>query len=88
MVLTIAGSFRQAQQEDPTLKNAWQQALYPDGRSLLPTEASGGRRSGDGCRSGSEPNVALKKLKRKGARLCSGTNNARHGDESEPAACD
>ncbi|KAJ1085401.1 hypothetical protein NDU88_005533 [Pleurodeles waltl] len=32
-VLTIAGSFRQTQREDPTLKNAWQQALHPDGRS-------------------------------------------------------
>ncbi|KAJ1118595.1 hypothetical protein NDU88_006786 [Pleurodeles waltl] len=33
-VLTTVGSFRQAQREDPTLKNAWQQALRPDGRSL------------------------------------------------------
>ncbi|KAJ1164556.1 hypothetical protein NDU88_004992 [Pleurodeles waltl] len=29
-VLTTVGSFRQAQQEDPTLKNTWQQALHPD----------------------------------------------------------
>ncbi|KAJ1153116.1 hypothetical protein NDU88_005882 [Pleurodeles waltl] len=32
-VLTIAGTFRQAQREDPTLKNTWQQALHPDRRS-------------------------------------------------------
>ncbi|KAJ1198117.1 hypothetical protein NDU88_001961 [Pleurodeles waltl] len=29
------GDFRQAQREDPTLKNACQQALHPDGRSPL-----------------------------------------------------
>ncbi|KAJ1156144.1 hypothetical protein NDU88_008868 [Pleurodeles waltl] len=32
-VVTIAGTFRQAQREDPTLKNAWQQELHPDRRS-------------------------------------------------------
>ncbi|KAJ1219262.1 hypothetical protein NDU88_006831 [Pleurodeles waltl] len=32
-ILTFTGSFRQAQQEDPTLTNAWQQALQPDERS-------------------------------------------------------
>ncbi|KAJ1146406.1 hypothetical protein NDU88_012683 [Pleurodeles waltl] len=31
-VLTTVGSFRQAQPEDPTLKNAWQQALSLDER--------------------------------------------------------
>ncbi|KAJ1217223.1 hypothetical protein NDU88_004818 [Pleurodeles waltl] len=36
-VLTIAGTFRQAQREDHTLKNTWQQALHPDGRSVGPT---------------------------------------------------
>ncbi|KAJ1100627.1 hypothetical protein NDU88_005708 [Pleurodeles waltl] len=32
-VLTIAGTFRQAQREDPTLKNAWQQVFTP-GRAI------------------------------------------------------
>ncbi|KAJ1152497.1 hypothetical protein NDU88_005272 [Pleurodeles waltl] len=30
---TTTGDFRQAQHEDPTLKNAWHQALHPDGQS-------------------------------------------------------
>ncbi|KAJ1118703.1 hypothetical protein NDU88_006891 [Pleurodeles waltl] len=38
-VLTIGGDFRQAQREDPTLKNAWQQVLHPDGRSTVWEEA-------------------------------------------------
>ncbi|KAJ1181686.1 hypothetical protein NDU88_006888 [Pleurodeles waltl] len=29
-IMSIAGRFRQAQREDPTLKNAWQIALAPD----------------------------------------------------------
>ncbi|KAJ1181399.1 hypothetical protein NDU88_006606 [Pleurodeles waltl] len=33
-VFTAVGNFRQAQREDPTLKNAWQQALHPDGQSI------------------------------------------------------
>ncbi|KAJ1198773.1 hypothetical protein NDU88_002612 [Pleurodeles waltl] len=30
-IMTVAGSFRQVQREDPTLKNAWHSALAPDG---------------------------------------------------------
>ncbi|KAJ1218094.1 hypothetical protein NDU88_005680 [Pleurodeles waltl] len=40
-VLTTIGSFRQAQREDPTLKNAWQQALNPDERSARPRRRHG-----------------------------------------------
>ncbi|KAJ1135546.1 hypothetical protein NDU88_001985 [Pleurodeles waltl] len=34
-VFTTAGDFRQAQHGDPTLKNAWHQAVHPDGQSPL-----------------------------------------------------
>ncbi|KAJ1123610.1 hypothetical protein NDU88_002078 [Pleurodeles waltl] len=36
-VLTAVGSFRQAQREDPTPKNAWHQALAMDETSVGPT---------------------------------------------------
>ncbi|KAJ1154992.1 hypothetical protein NDU88_007730 [Pleurodeles waltl] len=31
-IFTTTGEFRQAEHEDPTLKNAWHQALHPDGQ--------------------------------------------------------
>ncbi|KAJ1104387.1 hypothetical protein NDU88_001799 [Pleurodeles waltl] len=39
-IMSVAGGFCQAQTEDPTLKNAWHNALAPDGASTLRSEPS------------------------------------------------
>ncbi|KAJ1115795.1 hypothetical protein NDU88_004017 [Pleurodeles waltl] len=57
MVCTTSGDFRQGQHDNPTLKNAWHQALHPDGQVVIArrkvdnggavSSGAGGRNSAD-----------------------------------------